>query len=77
MIWGKQMDPSSLELLLLVKLNANMWDVNTIHEILLDQQQRVPTQRASSLSSSSADFLSPSSTITTPSSNSTDSFDDA
>ena len=77
MIWGKQMDPSSLELLLLVKLNANMWDVNTIHEILLDQQQRVPTQRASSLSSSSADFLSLSSTITTPSLNSTDSFDDA
>ena len=71
------MDPSSLELLLLVKLNANMWDVNTIHEILLDQQQRVPTQRASSLSSSSADFLTPSSTITTPSLNSTDSFDDA
>ena len=70
------MDPSSLELLLLVKLNANMWDVNTIHEILLDQQQRVPTQRASSLSSSSADFLSPYSTITTPSLNSIDSFDD-
>ena len=53
-----------------------MWDVDTIHEILLDQQQIVPTQRASSLLSSSADFLSPSSTITTPSLNSTDSFDD-
>ena len=38
----KQMDPSSLELLILRKLNANMWDVNTIHEILSAQQRSKP-----------------------------------
>jgi len=68
--FGKSMDPSSLELLLLLKLNANMWDFNTIHEIRLAQQRRVPIiggGGASTLSSSSFGFVTHS---TTSSSNS-------
>ena len=56
------MDPSSLELILLLKFNSNMWDINTIHEILLAQQGRIPIKGAST-SSSSADFVTPSSTL--------------
>ena len=55
----KHMDQSSLELLLLLKLNANMWDVNTIHEILLAQQRRVPIPVDSTPISSSS-FVTPS-----------------
>ena len=60
----KQMDPTSLELLLLLKLNANMWDVNTIHEILLAQQRRLPIigGGGASTSSSSSGFITPSTT---------------
>ena len=55
----KHMDQSSLELLLLLKLNANMWDVNTIHEILLAQQRRIPIPVDSTPISSSS-FVTPS-----------------
>ena len=53
----KNMDPTSLELLLLLKLNVNM--INTIHEILLAQQRRVPIPGASAPFSSSS-FVTPS-----------------
>ena len=50
----KQKDPSSLELLLLLKFNANIWDVYTIHEILLAHQRRVPIIGGSVASTSSS-----------------------
>ena len=58
-----KVDPSSLELLLLFKLNATMGDFNTVHEIRLAQQRRVPILGGGGAStSSSSGFGTPSTT---------------